>query len=56
MQLRINVTRDGKPAFAPFANSAELERLAEGLYARGSEIPLASFAPGYYTFSVTCGT
>ena len=53
VQLRINVTREGRPAFAPFSNSAELERLAEGLYASGSEIPLTAFTPGYYTFSVT---
>jgi GWxTD domain-containing protein len=53
VQMRISVTRDGKPAFAPFASSAELERLGDALYASGSEIPLASFAPGYYTFSVT---
>jgi hypothetical protein len=50
--MRISVLRDGKPAFAPFANSAELERLADGLYASGSEIPLGTFAPGYYLFSV----
>ena len=53
MQLRINVMREGRPAFAPFSNSAELERLAEGLYASGSEIPLTGFTPGYYTFSIT---
>lgn len=53
IQLRISVTRDGKPAFAPFTDSPALERLGEGWYASGSEIPLTGFTPGYYRFSVT---
>ena len=53
IQLRIAVTREGRPAFAPFTNSAELEPLADGWYASGSEIPLGGFTPGYYTFGLT---
>ncbi len=49
---RISVSRDGKPAFAPFTGPAEMQILAPGFYASGSEIPLASFEPGYYTFAV----
>jgi GWxTD domain-containing protein len=49
---RISVLRDGKPAFAPFTGPAEMQILAPGYYASGSEIPLATFEPGFYTFQV----
>ena len=49
---RISVLRDGKAAFAPFTGPAEMQILAPGYYASGSEIPLATFEPGYYTFMV----
>jgi hypothetical protein len=49
---RLGVLRDGKPAFAPATLPAELQPLAPNLYASGSEIPLASFEPGYYTFTL----
>lgn len=51
--LKISVSKEGKPAFAPFSNVAELEPLGPGLYAAGSEIPLAGFQPGRYTLSVS---
>jgi len=38
--LKVSVSKEGKPAFAPFSNVAELEPLGPGLYAAGSEIPL----------------
>jgi GWxTD domain-containing protein len=49
---RIGVLRDGKPAFAPFTGPAEMQMLAPNYYASGSEIPLATFDPGYYTFTL----
>jgi GWxTD domain-containing protein len=49
---RISVLRDGKAAFAPFTGPAEMQILAPGYYASGSEIPLATFEPGYYTFQL----
>ncbi len=49
---RISVLKDGKPAFAPFTGPAEMQLLAPGAYASGSEIPLATFDPGYYTFGL----
>ena len=49
---RIGVLRDGKPAFAPLTGPAEMQMLAPGYYASGSEIPLATFEPGYYTFTL----
>lgn len=53
VQLRINVSRDGRPAFELPVSVAELEALGDRWYASGSEIPLAGFAPGYYTFALT---
>jgi GWxTD domain-containing protein len=52
IMTRLGVLRDGKPAFAPATLPAELQALAPNLYASGSEIPLASFEPGYYTFTL----
>lgn len=52
IMTRIGVLRDGQPAFAPFTGPAELQMLSSGYYATGSEIPLASFEPGYYTFTL----
>jgi hypothetical protein len=52
IMARIGVLKDGKPAFAPFTGPAEVQPLSQGYYATGSEIPLASFEPGYYTFSL----
>jgi GWxTD domain-containing protein len=52
VMTRINVQRDGRDAFAPFTGPAELQPVGEAYYAAGSEIPLASFEPGYYTFLV----
>ncbi len=49
---RINVQRDGQDAFAPFTGPAELVQTSPGVYSTGSEIPLASFEPGYYTFLI----
>jgi len=49
---RIGVLRDGKPAFAPFTGPAEMQQLTSGYYASGSEIPLTTFEPGYYTFTL----
>ena len=49
---RIGVLRDGQPAFAPFSGPAELQPLGADYYGTGSEIPLASFEPGYYTFTL----
>jgi nicotinate-nucleotide--dimethylbenzimidazole phosphoribosyltransferase len=48
----IGVLRDGKPAFAPNTSPAEMQPLGPGYYATGSEIPLSSFEPGYYTFTL----
>ena len=50
--IRIGVLKDGRPAFRPFAGPAELQMLGLGYYASGSEIPLASFESGYYTFTL----
>ena len=52
IMTRINVQLDGKDAFAPFTGPADLQPISEGYYATGSEIPLAAFEPGYYTFLV----
>lgn len=52
IMTRINVQRDGKDAFAPFTGAAEMQPIAPGYYGAGSEIPLASFEPGYYTFII----
>lgn len=52
IMTRINVQLDGHDAFAPFTGPADLQNVAEGYYVTGSEIPLASFEPGYYTFLV----
>lgn len=49
VMARIGVLKDGQPAFAPLSGPAELQPLGPGYYASGSEIPLASFEPGYYT-------
>ncbi len=52
IMTRLSVLRDGKPAFAPSTVPAELQPLAPGYYATGSEIPLSSFEPGFYTFAL----
>ncbi len=52
IMTRINVQRDGQDAFAPFTGPADLMPVAGGQYGTGSEIPLASFEPGHYTFSI----
>lgn len=52
IMTRIGVLKDGKPAFQPATLPAELQPLAQGYYASGSEIPLATFEPGYYTFTL----
>jgi GWxTD domain-containing protein len=52
IMTRINVQLEGKDAFAPFTGPAELQSISEGYYVTGSEIPLASFEPGYYSFLV----
>jgi GWxTD domain-containing protein len=52
IMTRINVQRDGQDAFAPFTGPADLMPIANGHYGTGSEIPLASFEPGYYTFTI----
>ncbi len=53
IQARIGVLKDGQPAFAPLTAPAEMQLLAPGYYATGSEIPLQTFEPGYYTFALT---
>ncbi len=53
IQARIGVLKDGQPAFAPLTAPAEMQVLAPGYYATGSEIPLQTFEPGYYTFTLT---
>jgi hypothetical protein len=53
IQQRISVLRDGKPAFAPLSGTAELQPLGTGFYGSGSEIPLQTFPPGYYSFALT---
>jgi GWxTD domain-containing protein len=52
IMTRINVQLDGKDAFAPFTGPADLQPISDGYYATGSEIPLAAFEPGHYTFLV----
>jgi GWxTD domain-containing protein len=52
VMTRIGVLRNGQPAFAPFTGTAELQLLSPGHYAAGSEIPLATFEPGFYTFTM----
>jgi hypothetical protein len=52
IMTRINVQLEGKDAFAPFTGPADLQEVAPGYYVTGSEIPLASFEPGYYSFLV----
>ena len=49
---RINVQRDGKDAFQPATIPADLMQISSTRYGAGSEIPLASFEPGYYTFAI----
>lgn len=53
VMTRINVQRDGQDAFAPFTGPPELVATSPGFFSTGSEIPLASFEPGYYTFLIT---
>ena len=53
IQAKIGVLKDGQPAFAPLTGPAEMQILSPGYYATGSEIPLTSFEPGYYTFTLT---
>ena len=53
IMTRINVQREGQDAFAPFTGPAELVQTSPGFFSTGSEIPLASFEPGYYTFMIT---
>jgi len=52
LMTRISVQRDGKDAFQPLTSPADLQILGPGYYASGSEIPLTSFEPGYYTFGI----
>src|SRR4029078_8156586 len=52
IMTRISVQRDGKDAFQPLTSPAELQALAPRASASASEIPLASFTPGYYTFGI----
>jgi GWxTD domain-containing protein len=52
IMTRVTVMRDGKEAFQPMTSPAELQPLGPNYYASGSEIPLASFEPGYYTFAI----
>ena len=52
IMTRIGVLKDGKPAFQPATLPAELQPLGPGYFASGSEIPLATFEPGYYTFTL----
>lgn len=52
VMMRLGVLRDGQPAFAPFSGPAELQMLAPNYYGSGSEIPLATFEPGYYTITL----
>jgi GWxTD domain-containing protein len=53
IQARIGVLKDGQPAFAPMTGPAEMQMLGPAYYATGSEIPLQTFEPGYYTFTLT---
>ena len=52
IMTRITVLRDGQNAFQPLTSPADLQQLGPGYFASGSEIPLASFDPGYYTFGI----
>jgi hypothetical protein len=52
IMTRISVLRDGKDAFAPLTALADLQQLGPGYFASGSEIPLVTFEPGYYTFGI----
>jgi GWxTD domain-containing protein len=52
IMTRITVLRDGKDAFQPLTSPADLQPLGNAYYASGSEIPLSSFEPGYYTFGI----
>jgi GWxTD domain-containing protein len=52
IMTRINVQLEGKDAFAPFTGPADLQEVSPGYFVTGSEIPLASFEPGYYSFLV----
>jgi len=52
IMTRLVVAKDGQQAFLPATMPAELQQLAPGYYAGGSEIPLASFKPGYYSFTL----
>jgi GWxTD domain-containing protein len=52
IMTRLGMLRDGKPAFAPTTLPAEMQALGPNFYASGNEIPLASFEPGYYTFTL----
>ena len=52
IMTRITVLRDGQNAFQPLTSPADLQQLGPGYFASGSEIPLASFEPGYYTFGI----
>jgi GWxTD domain-containing protein len=52
IMTRISVLRDGQNAFQPLTSPADLQQLGPGYFASGSEIPLTSFEPGFYTFAV----
>ena len=52
VMTRLSVLRDGQPAFAPFSGPAELQPLGGTTYGTGSEIPLATFEPGWYTIAL----
>ncbi len=52
IMARISVLKEGQPAFQPMTAPAELQILGPGYYASGSEIPLVTFEPGYYTFTL----
>lgn len=53
VMTRINVQKDGQDAFAPFTGPADLQQIGSRHYGTGTEIPLASFEPGYYTFFIS---
>jgi len=53
VMTKINVQKDGQDAFAPFTGPADLVMTAPNFFSTGSEIPLASFEPGFYTFIIT---
>ncbi|HSD71685.1 MAG TPA: GWxTD domain-containing protein, partial [Thermoanaerobaculia bacterium] len=52
IMTRISVLRDGQNAFQPLTSPADLQELSPGYFASGSEIPLSTFEPGYYTFGI----